>query len=182
MKKIILTLCCAFINLVAYSQSDKFAAGVNLSYGTKIKNVGIGAKGQYLFTDNIRGEISFEYFFKKEGLSMFDLNANVHYLFDVAKKVKVYPLVGIGYTAWKSDISWDFGDDYEDFIIPGSSFNLDDEDLDIGSTTDGRFAVNLGVGGQYELTDRINLNVEAKYQIISHYSQFVFGVGASYRF
>lgn len=64
-----------------FAQQGKQAIGGNLSYGTEIESVGIGLKYQYNITDQIRIEPSMNYFFKNDGLSMFDINANIHYLF-----------------------------------------------------------------------------------------------------
>ena len=113
-------------------------------------------------TSQIRGEASVDYFFKNKGVSMWDINANVHYLFDVADKFKVYPLAGLGYTNWSYK--------YE---FPG---------LPVVEGSDGRLAVNLGGGAEYELTKDLSVNAELKYQIISHYNQLVLGVGVAYKF
>lgn len=40
----------------------------------------------------------------------------------------------------------------------------------------------LGVGGEYELTEKWLLDAEMKYQIISGFGQFVIGVGVAYKF
>ena len=93
---------------------------------------------------------------------MWDINANVHYLFNVANKVKVYPLAGLGYTNW--------------------SYKYEYAGAPVVEGSDGRLAVNLGGGAEYELTKNLNVNAEAKYQIISNYNQLVLGVGVAYKF
>ncbi len=184
MKKLLATICVALVSLGASAQTgDKFA-GANLSYGTEIKSLGIGVKGQYFFTDNIRGEASFDYFLKKDGLSMWDVNANVHYLFGVADKIKVYPLAGLGLTNWVSsgiEIDYDYDDD-DDYDFSRSTRAGFDDDDDSGSSTESKNTFNLGCGAQYELTDKINLTAELKYQIVSNFNQLVFGVGVAYKF
>ncbi len=136
---------------------------MNLSYGSEIENLGIGVKGQYYFTDNWRGEASFDYFLKKNNLTMWDINANVHYLFDVAQDVKVYPLAGLGYTNWR----------VSGLEVLGEK---------VPSTSSGEIAVNLGGGVQYDLSSELKLSAELKYQIINNYNQLVFGVGFAYHF
>lgn len=160
----------------AFAQKGEKAVGVNLGYGTEISNLGIGAKFQYGITDAIRAEASFDYFLKKDFLSMWDINLNAHYLFPVADKFKVYPLVGLTYTNWKLD----------GFDI---SYGFDDEELDgygdevsTDSSNTGKFGVNLGAGAEYAITDRLNINFEVKYQLISDFNQAVFGVGVAYKF
>ena len=49
--------------------------------------------------------------------------------------------------------------------------------------SDGRLAINLGGGAEYELTKDLSVNAELKYQIVSNnYSQLVLGVGVAYKF
>jgi len=162
MKKLLLLVCAAVMSLSASAQAGDKALGAQLVFGSETNNIGLGVKGQYYFTDQLRGEASVDYFFKNKGVSMWDINANVHYLFDVANKVKVYPLAGLGYTNWSYK--------YE---FPG---------LPVVEGSDGRLAVNLGGGAEYELTKDLSVNAELKYQIISHYNQLVLGVGVAYKF
>ena len=50
-------------SLFASAQAKTAAVGLNLNYGTEIESLGLGVKGSYCFTDHIRGEASFNYFF-----------------------------------------------------------------------------------------------------------------------
>ena len=52
----------------------------------------------------------------------------------------------------------------------------------VDGQTDSKLGANLGAGIDYLMNDHWGLNGEVKYQIISHASQVVFSVGASYRF
>lgn len=162
MKKLLLLVCAAVMSLSASAQAGDKALGAQLVFGSETNSIGLGVKGQYYFTDQIRGEASVDYFFKNKGVSMWDINANVHYLFDVADKFKVYPLAGLGYTNWSYK--------YE---FPG---------LPVVEGSDGRLAVNLGGGAEYELTKDLSVNAELKYQIISNYNQLVLGVGVACKF
>ena len=162
MKKLLLLVCAAVMSLSASAQAGDKALGAQLVFGSETNNIGLGVKGQYYFTDQLRGEASVDYFFKNKGVSMWDINATVHYLFDVANKVKVYPLAGLGYTNWSYK--------YE---FPG---------LPVVEGSDGRLAVNLGGGAEYELTKDLSVNAELKYQIISNYNQLVLGVGVACKF
>ncbi len=150
------------MSLSASAQAGDKALGAQLVFGSETNSIGLGVKGQYYFTDQIRGEASFDYFLKNKGISMWDINANVHYLIDVADKFKVYPLAGLGYTNW--------------------SYKYEFEGLPVVEGTDGRLAVNLGGGAEYELTKDLSVNAELKYQIVSHYNQLVLGVGVAYKF
>ena len=162
MKKLLLLVCAAVMSLSASAQAGDKALGAQLVFGSETNSLGFGVKGQYYFTDHIRGEGSFDYFLKNKGISMWDINANVHYLFDVADKFKVDPLAGLGYTNW--------------------SYKYEYAGAPVVEGSDGRLAVNLGGGVEYELTKNLNVNAEAKYQIISNYNQLVLGVGVAYKF
>ena len=162
MKKLLLLVCAAVMSLSASAQAGDKALGAQLVFGSETNNIGLGVKGQYYFTDQLRGEASVDYFFKNKGVSMWDINANVHYLFDVADKFKVYPLAGLGYTNW--------------------SYKLEYDNVTLSKGTDGRLAVNLGGGAEYELTKDLSVNAELKYQIINNYNQLVLGVGVAYKF
>ncbi len=180
MKKLFLTMCIALVSVGAFAQKGEKAVGVNLSYGTEISNLGIGVKGQYGLTDAIRLEAGFDYFLEKDYLSMWDINVNAHYLFSVADKIKVYPLVGLTYTNWKADLkgaTQDFwGGEYDEDI----SDYYDEEGG--GSASEGKFGVNLGGGVLYDINDKWAVNFEIKYQLISDMNQAVFGLGIAYKF
>lgn len=140
-------------SLFASAQAKTAAVGLNLNYGTEIESLGLGVKGSYCFTDHIRGEASFNYFFPKDHFTMWEINANAHYLFNIGDKFKVYPLVGLTYVHGH----W-------------SSYNT------------GKFGVNLGGGAQYDLTDNLMLNFEVKYSLVSDLDQCVISLGAAYKF
>lgn len=170
MKKLLLLVCAAVMSLSASAQAGDKALGAQLVFGSETNNIGLGVKGQYYFTDQLRGEASVDYFFKNKGVSMWDINANVHYLFDVANKVKVYPLAGLGYTNWSYT---------NDVIVIEENGNKRTTEF---KGSNGRLAINLGGGAEYELTKDLSVNAELKYQIISNYSQLVLGVGVAYKF
>lgn len=166
MKKLLLTLACAMTSLFASAQAKTAAVGLNLNYGTGIESLGLGVKGSYCFTDHIRGEASFNYFFPKDHFTMWEINANAHYLFNIGDKFKVYPLVGLTYvhghlSGFDTPNYGDFGD---------------------GSYDTGKFGVNLGGGAQYDLTDHLMLNFEVKYSLVSDLNQCVISLGAAYKF
>ena len=158
------------MSLSASAQAGDKALGAQLVFGSETNSFGLGVKGQYYFTDQIRGEGSFDYFFKNKGVSMWDINANVHYLFDVANKVKVYPLAGLGYTNWSYT---------NDVIVIEENGNKRTTEF---KGSNGRLAVNLGGGAEYALTDNVSVNAEAKWQIVNNYNQLVLGVGVAYKF
>ena len=151
-KLIVLFSMMFFIMSSAFAQQGIQAAGVHLTYGTEIESFGIGVKYQYNITDNIRLEPSMNYFFEKNGVDMFDINANAHYLFPLASNIRVYPLAGLTFARW------DFGK-----VIT-------------------RLGVNVGGGTEMDITDNLMLNFELKYQAVSDLDQAVFNIGVAYMF
>lgn len=156
MKKFLAFVVVAIMGVSAASaQKGAMAVGGNLLYGTEINSVGLGAKFQYGILENLRGEASFNYYFQNKGFRMWDLNANAHYLFDIAPKFRAYPLAGLT-------------------VVNKSYCDVDD------SVT--RFGLNLGGGCEYDVTPNVALNAEFKYSIVSTIDQAVFSVGAVYKF
>lgn len=171
MKRMILLALALFIGMGIQAQSVKgdLAAGANVSYGTKdgFSNFGIGAKLQYNLTDAIRIEPSATYFLKKDYINMWDVNLNAHYLFPVADQFTVYPLAGVGLVGIKAEYD---GFEYDGYEIEGAS------------ASETKIGFNLGIGGQYWMTENFALNLEAKYQIVSDFDRPVFSLGGVYKF
>ena len=96
MKKLFILACMLVLFVCgAHAQQGKQAFGFHLGYGTEIESVGIGVKYQYNILDALRLEPSVDYFFKNDGVDMFDFNVNAHYLFPVASGARLYPLFGL---------------------------------------------------------------------------------------
>ena len=158
MKKYFLIIFAALISLGASAQKGEQNIGAHVLFGTDMSNFGIGAKYQYNVTNAIRLEGVADYYLKTDHFSMFDVNINGHYLFHF-NKFTVYPFIGINYTHW----NWDFDDE------PG-----------IEGGGDGSIGFNIGGGAQYNLTDRLRIGAEIKYQTISGLNTAIIGVGVTY--
>ena len=163
MKKLMVLGCALMLGIgTSFAQKGAKSVGVNISYGTEIENVGIGAKFQYNILDDIRLEPSLNFYMKKDGLSMWDMNFNAHYLFHLTNKFNVYPLAGITYTSWKQDIKI--------------------EEMKTSSDTTNKFGANVGVGAEYYLSSNFVVSLDVKYQAIKDYDQAVFTFGGAYKF
>lgn len=173
-------------SVCAFAQKGGQRVGLNLNYGTEISNVGLGAKYQYGITDAIRLEGGFDYFFKKDGASMWDINVNAHYLFPFAEKFAVYPLVGLTYANCKVSGGWSNDafsqEEIQDMIDAGLIEDASEVTGESSSSHESKFGVNLGAGVQYAINDKWNVNFEVKYQLISDFDQAVFGLGVAYKF
>lgn len=206
MKKFLLTAAMAVATIgAAFAQQGRMAAGINLGVapslesGMSVTNFQLGAKFQYGITDAIRGEFDLEYGFKAKGISVFDVTANVHYLIDVTDKFRVYPLAGIGYASLKQ--SWGGSNmSFEDYLdaagmkdtwdmLPGSMQEEIEEEFEEemagvkeSSASVSRFVFNIGVGGEYDLTDNLVLNLEIKYQYMKDFNRMPITLGVAYKF
>lgn len=176
------------------SDDSRGAIGVNVTYGTELGSVGFGVKGQYRFIDQFRGEAAFEYFLKKDNVSAWDVNVNLHYLIPVANNLKVYPLAGVTYMRVISHFETSAISSYSSAPNPLNYSSLASYQAALenylrggesSSTTssDGHFGANLGAGIEYDLSDSWKIGFETKYQIIGKgFSQVAFTVGAAYKF
>ncbi len=161
MKKLFLAMLIAFVSIGAFAQENKVSVGAQLSYGSDHERVGLGIKGQYGLIDNIRLEAAFNYFFKQDNISLYDLNVNVHYVIPITEQFSVYPLAGLTYMK--------------------ASASVKEEGLKY-SVSNSKLGANLGVGAQYQLDSNWAIAGELKYQIIKDMSQLVPSIGVVYTF
>ena len=142
MKKLFMIAIMALSTLTISAQEGKMAAGVNLgiapSLATEYSPMIIGAKFQYEFVENIRGEFAANMFTKKDGYGLWDAELNFHYLFPVADGIKAYPAAGLVYMGTTGD---------------------GDSESGIG--------FNVGGGAEYYIADNIKLNADLKYLSVS---------------
>ena len=87
MKKIIFMAFFALVSTFASAQE----LGVHGLFRTDSGNFGVGVQGRYNFTKEIRGAASFNYYFKSDNVSAWDINANAQYLLNDKVKLNVEP-------------------------------------------------------------------------------------------
>ena len=139
MKKIIFMAFFALVSTFASAQE----LGVHGLFRTDSGNFGVGVQGRYNFTKEIRGAASFNYYFKSDNVSAWDINANAQYLFPLKKGFTIYPFAGL-------------------------------------SSGAGKVGLNLGGGLDYQLNDKVKLNVEPRFQLVSGFNELVLNVGVVY--
>ena len=176
-------------------QKGDMAVGLNLGVapclesGASLTNFGIGAKFQYNVTNPIRLEADVDYWVKSKGVDVFDITANVHYLFKIGQKLNIYPLAGIGYAHIGGVFSAGDFDDLKD-TMQGVGGYLGDYDgydewedsLDKTSGGANKFLFNVGVGVEYPLTAKFSIGAEVKYQYMRYFSRMPITVGVTYKF
>lgn len=170
-------------------QKGDMAVGLNLGVAPVLEkyvdltNFGIGAKFQYNVTNPIRLEADVDYWFKAKEMDVFDISANVHYLLHFGEKFTMYPLVGIGYGRVGGGFSGgggDYGDyDFNDLL---SKYSNDDLDEEIESSALNRFLFNVGVGVEYNLTSKLAVGAEIKYQYMKDFNRLPISIGVTYKF
>ena len=157
MKKLLMTICLMLSSMSMFAEQGEVWTGVNMNLGlnSNYQNFGVGAKIQYEFIKNLRGEASFNYFLKKDYHTMWDANLNVHYILRLgeSKKLGVYPLAGVGLV----DCT------YEDTILQSAELNY--HDVISGDIFSYRvICANAGAGIEYPITEWMKVNAEVKWQ------------------
>ncbi len=156
MKKIFAIICVAVLGCAAASaQKGMKGIGLNVNYGTEIENFGVGAKFQYFFTDHLRGEAVFDYFFEKDHVHGWNLSADMHYLFNISgERLHLYPILGL------------------------TLANADGDFMEAVT----KFGANIGAGIEYDVASNLAVNFQVKYAAVSKIDQAIIGLGATYRF
>ncbi len=158
---------CAMTPFTANAQQKgDQASGLKLALG---RNVGIGAKYRYSFTDRIRMDDSFTYYLPKtEGsgmtktkISYWEIGVNAHYLFPLIEGLDVYPLAGLA--------------------VLNVSTRADLGELGKFSESASSFGVNFGGGADYFLSEKMFLNAEAGYMTCGG-GMFVVSAGVGFMF
>lgn len=163
--KTIKTILCAIVMMCAcmnaQAQDRLNAIGFNYGYmvgSNDVTNFGIGIKYDRFLSEALRVEANGTYYFKQEKnhTNWYDLNANFHYLFNVAEKTNVYPI--FGFTTMFGHTSFEAG---------GVKV----------SDTCARFGCNTGAGAQYNITEDFGVTFEAKYKIVKDFGNFNIALG-----
>ena len=159
-KKLTIVLIAATMSFAANAQLEEgdltgTVKGV-VGFGQSYTNFGAGVKLTYNIFESFRLAGDFEYFFKKDFVSMWDAMAYVQYVFKVSETAGIYPLIGAG--------------------IAGASADLVDETF-----TD--FMSAAGIGADFMLSDKISLNLEFKVQFDKNFdTRFIGGIGIAFKF
>jgi opacity protein-like surface antigen len=168
MKKLIIIVCAIMFSW--QMQAQPWAAGLGFVYGSEIEQLGIAAKGQYNgITENIDGSLGLHFFFpdKYKGFggelktSLFTVNLDGHYNFDVSESVDVFGLGGLNIASFKVKC---------DGCGPLSS---EASDTEIG--------LNLGGGVSGDIADNLKGFGEIKYTL-SEFDQLVVALGVMMTF
>lgn len=149
----------------AQDQLGVISVAGNLNYGTKIESLGVGIRGQYGFTNNVRGSLEYKYYIDRRNWSAWGISADGHYVFSASDKISLYPIGGLTLSRWTFD--------------PG---RVDIAGVGMNKYSNTRLGLNLGFGGQISTGDKTYIQIEAKEALIKDFTQFVISVGFMYQF
>ena len=154
MKKFMMFAAMMLMSIGAFAQG-KYAIGAEAgfaSFQNSYSPTKFGAKFQMFFDENWRGELAGNMFTKKDDVGLWDANINVHYVFNVADKVNIYPLGGLA--------------------IVGTTGVKDGE-----GKSDNKVMVgfNLGAGVEYFLAESLKLNLDIKYKYAKCEETYTYG-------
>ena len=156
MKKNMLKLISGFLLIFAlsFNANAQFEIGGGLVFSTESgPTIGVDARVQFGVAETFRIAPSLNYLFKSDGVSILEINGDVHYPFAVTESVTIYPIGGLNITR----ISVDLG---------------------FGSGSDSEIGINLGGGVNFNITESIRAFAELKAVVlIDGYSPIIIGAG-----
>lgn len=169
MKKSILIIAVVFLSLSSHAQSgfesSNLRIGLGLLYATEIDNVGLNLTGTYSLTSFWEGSVGFSHIFKKNYSTWNILDLDGHYIFfDDDSGLNVYGLAGLSLAFWKVKTD---AISYAGMTIPEQTASGTEAGL------------NIGVGMNYKLSDRLNIAPEIRYTIMDG-SYLRLGVAVQY--
>lgn len=157
MKKLFLLFAFALTAVSGFAQKGTIELGARLNYSPDKPHAGIGVVGRYQLDRHFRPELTANFYPAEDGVRSWDLNANLHYVFDITDRFKLYPLGGVGLVNVHADL-----------------VTVDVDDL--------RSGFNLGGGLQFNITRDLRLTAESYYQFVSDVDRAVLNVGLVYAF
>ena len=129
-------MCMMLASATSFAQKGEMEVGIHGGFMLDSpNNLGLGVNVGYMLMKNVRGVAEFNYFLKKDGVSYWNLEGNVEYLFKLNDEFTLYPLVGLDFLG----SSWDGG-------------------------SDTRLGLNLGAGVEYNISSNLKLVGEFNYK------------------
>ncbi len=157
----------SFTNAGSSSQSlGGFLIGAHANLGDLAKNLNLVPDIEYLSTSTTVNGGTWK-------VSDFAINANVHYNFEMEGMIKPYVGAGLGLDFFSTTASATIpGYSYGGFTVPAQTVSA------TGSAT--RLGINLLVGANYKLNDKMTLFLEPRYVIASDLDNFQIKVGVTW--
>ena len=166
MKKLLFTLLllCLLMGSKAFAQFEKtVGVGAHVKYGVEIESMGAGIHLHYYHTNNLRFAPAFTYYVPQKGNTVWEAEADAHYIVPVSVSASLYPIIGLNYSNRNFDASKAGFPEEKDW-------------------TKRRLGANIGVGAQHDIRYRLRANFELKYQYVKDFSQISFMAGVGFWF
>lgn len=167
LKKNILTLCLMLTTLAASAQKGEMSIGGTVSFSDYLNSMGVGPKLQYNFLERFRGEGNFIFHPENQGVSGWETNANLHYLFYLPHRLNIYPLLGLGFVSRN----------YSTIKKVFKKYNVDVEE-----TNQTAFGLNAGGGIEFIVSDHFKVNGEFRQRFSNQMKDFTVAAGCAYIF
>ena len=151
--------------------------GVNTGYGNEVSKSSFGIKALYDINESFTIAPSINFYLPETEsasesginaeakLKCWDINTNIHWNFYNDKKSRLYTLAGVSY--------------FNEKLCAEVSTEGHKEKA---CESYGQFGINLGLGGQMNLSERWAASAEIKYQIFEDVGQFVPSLYLIYKF
>lgn len=153
MKKLLLALVFCVSAIAANAQFQFKSLDVSANFRSDF-GLGVGATLETF--ENLDFSPKFTLFFPSAGTELM-VDADFHYNFNVAPQWQIYPIAGLAYF-------------HHGITANGQSVNVD------------KLGVNLGVGGRYNVTERLGIFAEGKYSWLRDADKAYLSIGVNIRF
>ncbi|MBN2820747.1 MAG: outer membrane beta-barrel protein [Bacteroidales bacterium] len=154
MKNLLKSLLAIALFFIISEAGAQISVGPGVVFGTDINNVGFSANGKYEFNEKWSAAPSFTYFLKKNytNWSALDLDAN-YQITELENIGSLYAIGGLNLTFWKVKYDYDF--DLGEYGSYGDS----------GSVSGSEAGVNLGIGLNVPMGEKLALAPELRYTL-----------------
>lgn len=159
---LLVSLICSLPALHAQFEGT-FGVGLHTGYASAVERPGAGIHLHYYRTNNLRFAPGFTRYLEANGMRIWMVEGDLHYILPLNYAASLYPLAGIHYTNWHHHRE-------------AALFPTEEE------YTRHRLGSSLGIGYQYDIGYRVRANLELKYQFIRDYSQVLFTAGFGFWF
>lgn len=155
---VVLAMSVSSFNMQA--EKGEKSVGLIAGYNTKTESGLAGIYFQYQCNSWLRLSPDVQTLFRKNNLSAFHINGNVHYIINIQSNMSLYPLAGVTYQSWRHKAPEGAGDHN----------NLN------------RFGVNVGCGYDFNVTSSLKFLIEGKYSFVKDCSSATIALGLGYTF
>lgn len=137
MKKFLMIVSVMMFSLTSFAQMGKTTVSGHFNYMLDSpNNCGLGANVGYEFAQNWRGVAQFDYYFRKDATSAWNVGVNAEYLFRIPNSsVIIYPLAGLNVLGWNHS-----------------------------ETSDSKLGLNIGAGVEVPINSNIGFKAEYCYK------------------